>query len=244
VRLAFTRIFAHAATAALLLVPASAESPSADLTEGLRLLDEARTTLDDKSLSAARDHFSRLTQKDSYNSDWFYYLARVEGYRVEVVAMHDKKQAGQILDDAIASVLRAISLNDKSADAHSLLADLYGRKIGLGVGFFLGPRFGPKCSAENKRALELDPNDARVQASLGRQYLNSPSMFGGDVEKAVASFRKATELDPNFDEHFIWLALAYRKKGDTASADQALHRALQLNPRSAFAQFVSSGHTP
>jgi len=62
-----------------------------------------------------------------------------------------------------------------------------------------------KPKAENKRALELDANDPRVYASLGRQYLNPPSRLGGDVAKAMESFRKSTELDPKSDEAFVWL---------------------------------------
>jgi tetratricopeptide (TPR) repeat protein len=101
---------------------------------------------------------------------------------------------------------------------------------------FAGPKFGPKVKAENQRALELDPNNARAAASLGRQYFEAPKMFGGDLEKAIESFRKSIQLDPQFDETYVWLATALRKKGDTAGADQALQEALKLNPRSAFAQ--------
>jgi len=61
-------------------------------------------------------------------------------------------------------------------------------------------------------------------------------MFGGDVEKAIESFRKSTQLDPRFDETYVWLAIALRKKGDATGADQALQEALRLNPRSMFAR--------
>jgi Flp pilus assembly protein TadD len=44
------------------------------------------------------------------------------------------------------------------------------------------------------------------------------------------------ELDPKADETFVWLAMALRKKGDSAGADQALQEALRLNPRSVFAK--------
>ena len=103
-----------------------------------------------------------------------------------------------------------------------------------------GPKYGPKVKAENNCALELDPKDARVYASLGRQYLHAPSMFGGDLNKAIENFQKSTELDPKSDENFVWLAIALRKKGDSAGAEQALTKALQLNPRSAFAKEIQA----
>jgi len=133
-------------------------------------------------------------------------------------------------------VQQSLKLNEKSADAHSLLADLYGRKISFGVGMFAGPKFGPKIKAENQRAQELDGNNPRVFASLGRQYLNAPKMFGGDVDKAIESFRKSIQIDPKSDEAFVWLGIALRKEGDAAGAEQAFQDALRLNPRSVFAK--------
>lgn len=218
----------------------SGQNSNPALDQGLHLLDEGRTSLVDSTLSQAQDFFTKLTREHADSAIYFYELARVSSYRCEgYAARGDKKSAERSLDEAIENVQQSLKLDEKSADAHSLLADLYGRKIGLGVAMFAGPKYGPKVQAENKRAQELDGNNARVLASLGRQYLQSPKMFGGDVDKAIESFRKSTRLDPQFEETYIWLAIALRKKGDAAGADVALQTALKLNPRSAFAKQVS-----
>jgi tetratricopeptide (TPR) repeat protein len=220
-----------------------AQPADSKLQDGLKLLDEARTTLDETALSRAQEYFRSLTQQNPGNAVYFYELARVESYRSSAYSMHnDKKKAEHALDEAMATVQQSLKLNEKSADAHSLLADLYGRKIGFGVGMFAGPKYGPKVKSENQRAQELDPNSARVSASLGRQYLMAPHMFGGDVDKAVESLRKSTQIDPSFDETYVWLAIALRKKGDTAGAEQALQEALKLNPRSVFAKTTAEKH--
>jgi len=165
---------------------ASAQTDDADLEAGLRLLEEGRTTRSEKALNDARDHFLKLTKKNSGDAIYFYELARVDQYRCNAADMRkDNKAAMAAMEAAISEALEAIKLNEASADEHSLLADLYGRRIGLG-GFMAGARFGPKISAENKRALELDANNPRVLASLGRQYLLAPKMFGGDLDKAIA----------------------------------------------------------
>jgi tetratricopeptide (TPR) repeat protein len=220
----------------LVLVTTLAQGQEPALAKGLDLLEQGRTTLDDAKLTAARAYFTSLTEKDSTNfADW-YALARVQSYQVDAFSQHNqKKDAERALEDAITSVQRAIAINDKSADAHSMLADLYGRKFSFG-GFMAGAKFGPKSDAENKKALALDPNNPRVHASLGRQYLHAPKMFGGDIDKAIAQFKQSTEVDPNSDEAFVWLSVAYRKKGDVASADRALQEALRLNPQSQLAQ--------
>jgi tetratricopeptide (TPR) repeat protein len=220
----------------VLVTFASAQAPKPALAKGLDLLEQGRTSLDEAKLAAARSYFTSLTEKDSNNfADW-YALARAQWYQVEAFAEHgNKKDAERALEDAIISVQRAISIDDKSADAHSLLADLYGRKISFG-GFMAGAKFGPKSDSENKKALALDPKNPRVHASLGRQYLHAPKMFGGDIDKAIAQFKQATELDPKSDEAFVWLSVAYRKKGDVPAADKALQEAWRLNPGSQFAR--------
>ena len=208
-----------------------------DFEAALRLLEEGRTTLEDKSLSDARAALTRLTQQHPENGQYFYQLARANHYRVEAYAAHgDNKSAERALEEAIANVQQSLKLNEKSAEAHSLLADLYGRKISFGIGMFAGPKYGPKVQAENRRAFELDANNSVAFASRGRQYLESPKMFGGDVDKAIADFRKAIQIDAKSDENFVWLALALRKKGDNAGADQAMGEALRLSPRNAFAR--------
>src|SRR4029077_9217480 len=217
-----------------------AQTPDSAFVEGVRLLEEGRTTLEEKPLTDARNYFSHLVQTNKKPA-YFYQLARANSYLVESYApRHENKRAEQALDDAIAAAQHCLELDDKSADAHSLLADLYGRKISLGR-FLAGPRFGPWIVAENKKALDLAPNHALVYASLGRQYLYAPKMFGGDVAKAIENFVKATQLDPNSDENLVWLAIAYRKGGDAPNSEKALRQAMQLNPRSAFAKATATG---
>jgi len=217
-----------------------AQSSDPVIEKGLDLLQEARTTLDEKALTEASNYFTQLTQKYNNNAAYFYYLARVNAYRTDFYDNHhDKKNAERVLEEAIVAVQHAIALNDNSAEFHSLLSDLYGRKIGFG-NMFTGMRYGPKVDTESKRALALDPTNPRAYACLGRKYLFAPKMFGGDVNKSVESFLKATQLDPRFDENFVWLALAYRKKGDREDADKALQEALRLNPQSEFAKHTAA----
>src|SRR5215471_4383137 len=111
------------------------------LEQGFHLTEEGRTTLNDRTLTQARDYFAKLIQEHADNAGYFYQLARVDQYRCNAYLQHgDKKNAERALDSAIASVQQSIKLNGSSADAHSLLADLYGQKIGMGVAMFAGPK--------------------------------------------------------------------------------------------------------
>jgi tetratricopeptide (TPR) repeat protein len=226
------------ATAAFLLVLMAVTVAHAQLDPQLaQTIEHARTSLDPDALNHARELALAQTKQHPDNADAFYQLARVNSYRTDAYTMlHAKKDAEHALDEAIDNLQQSLKLNEKSSDAHSLLADCYGRKIGLGTPMFTGPKFGPKIDAENRRALELDPNNPRAYASHGRQYFEAPKMFGGDLDKAIESFRKSTQLDPKSDETFVWLAMALRKKGDAAGAQQAIQQALTLNPESVFAK--------
>ena len=225
--------------AAPLFVAAQAASPEMLLRDGNRQLEEGRTLLSAPILTAARSSFESCLRIGAKNAACAYGLARAaHDLNQSAEYAHDSGAAKHWLDVAIEDAQKAVALDDRSADAHALLADLYGAKIS---GPISGMRYGPKANAECARALQLDPHNAQAFAVTGRKYLYAPAMFGGDIDRAIESFKKATVLDPLSDEYFVWLAIAYRKKGDAADAQQAISQALRINSRSVFAQRVQSG---
>jgi tetratricopeptide (TPR) repeat protein len=196
-------------------------------------VEAARKTHSESQLQAVKSQLEQLISQNPTDPVAYYDLARVHAYLADVSEMRkDKKAASAAVDKAIEAVQHSIQLNDKSADAHSLLADLYGRKISLGNGMFAGPKFGPKVKEENAKAMSLNDKNPRVWASLGRQYLMTPKMFGGDVPKAIESLQKSLALDPAQDETWVWVAKAFHKQGDKTKANDAIQRALSLNPDS------------
>jgi tetratricopeptide (TPR) repeat protein len=199
-------------------------------------VEAARRTHDEKQLQSLRAQLEQMIAQNPNDARLYLDLAKVQEYFLDVYEMRkDKKASGEAVDKAIDAAQRSIQLNDKSSDAHSLLADLYGRKISLGNAMFAGPKFGPRVKEENAKAMALDDKNPRVWASLGRQCLMTPKMFGGDVPKAIASFQKSLAIDPARDETWVWLAKAFQKQGDTSKARDAIQHALSLNPLSRFA---------
>lgn len=204
-------------------------------------LENARKSHDEKQLQSLKTQLEHKIAQNAEDAGSYLALARVHEYLLDVYEMRkDKKAAAAAVDKAIEAVQRSIQLNDKSADAHSLLADLYGRKISLGNAMFAGPKFDPKVKEENAKAMALDDKNPRVWASLGRQYLMAPKMFGGDIAKALESLQKSLAIDPLQDETWVWLAKAFQKQGNKATALEAVQRSLQLNPESPFAKATAS----
>jgi tetratricopeptide (TPR) repeat protein len=203
-------------------------------------LEAARRTRDAAQLESVRAQLEQRLSQNANDAAGQHQLARVESYMADAAELRkDKKAAVAAVDKAIEASGRSLQVDEKSADAHSLLADLYGRKISLGNAMFAGPRYGPKVDQENKRAMALDAKNPRVWASLGRQYLFTPKAFGGDVSKAIESFQRSLALDGTQDETWVWLARAYEKQRDKSKAVEAARHALQLNAESPLALEVS-----
>ena len=204
-------------------------------------IELARKTRDEKQLLSLKAQLEQQVAQNANDAVLFLDLARVQEYLADVYEMRkDKKGTVAAIDKAIEAALHSIQLNDKSAEAHSLLADLYGRKISLGNGMFAGPKFGPKVKEENARAMALDDKNPGVWSSLGRQYLMAPKMFGGDVSKAIESFQKSLAMDASQDETWVWLARAFQKQGDKTKARDAIQHALSLNPDSPWVKFSAA----
>ncbi len=85
----------------------------------------------------------------------------------------------------------------------------------------------PRLAVEKLRRLtERHPNDARGHLSLGVTYRN---VFG-DHEKAIASFKRVLEIDPESKETYNQLAYAYEDAGDLDNAIWAINEYISLAP--------------
>jgi len=67
------------------------------------------------------------------------------------------------------------------------------------------------------------PNDAPVYVDLGRAYEHN-----GDLDNALANYRKAISLDSNYAPAFLRSGIVYMRKPDTASANASFNDAEKL----------------
>ena len=228
----------HFFFALLVLIPFSVsygQTPSPEPVT--QLLEEGRSTLQMAKLEQLRAMLEPCANTVNAGFECRYQLAQTGYYLSFAYELQKQRGPGQkALEKALQCALTASRQKTDSADIHSLLADIYARKIGTYGDMFTGMDCGPKVADENKKALALDPNNPRVQASLGRQYLMAPPLFGGDVHKAVTCFNKSLELNPQSDETLYWLAKAYGKLNDKTDREITLKKALALNPQNVLVQ--------
>jgi spermidine synthase/Flp pilus assembly protein TadD len=92
-----------------------------------------------------------------------------------------------------------------------------------------------KFRADLTRFLAVFPDDARGLSLLGREQAD-----GGDLATAVASFKRATELDPGSPVYFNNMAAALASLGRYEEAGRAFEEVCERNPRFQNAAFFAA----
>jgi tetratricopeptide (TPR) repeat protein len=138
--------------------------------------------------------------------------------------------------DGLAAAEKAASLNPNSSEAHRLQGDMLSELIP--VVFAGGMRYGARSTGEFDKAIELDPRNANAYIGRALSYFFTPSMFGGDRNKAVEMLKKALTVDPASDTAHIWLAQIYLDASQTADARREINEARRINPGRGFVDYV------
>ncbi len=109
------------------------------------------------------------------------------------------------------------------------LADAYAV---LGFYDFVAPANAwPRAQELARRTLEIDPENASAQATLGYAAL----YYDWDIETAEAHFRQAIALRPGYSKAHQWYANLLVAAGRFDEAEREMRRAQQLDPLSLIA---------
>ncbi len=94
-----------------------------------------------------------------------------------------------------------------------------------------------------RRALALDPSNARLYDRLGMLLYQASSSLGqGDPKQSAEYLRRAVELNPH--QVFYWsdLGAICEVLGDRACADHAFERSVELSPRTPQTEWLAANH--
>lgn len=209
--------------------------------EGKKTVERGVDLWDLKTLMNARGIFEKIltVQEKDYLSH--YYLAYVD-YRICIMytSQKDDDFALDYLEEGIKHLERSINLNPNFSDSHSLLASLFGFKIGFH--WYLGMTLGPKSGSYFEKALQMDSLNPRIYLLLGISKYNTPKMFGGGMDKAETNLIKAIQLyrinSPTdsllptwgHEEAYAWLGRVYMEKKEYEKAQIQFEKALEVKP--------------
>jgi tetratricopeptide (TPR) repeat protein len=198
-------------------------------------LEHARDTQDKPALEKAAAELTSVAAKQQGDSTAQYRAAIAQSLLAEVaMEMRDKERAKTAAESGIKAAERAVALNGSIAEHHRILGTLCGQVIPANI--ISGLKYG-RCAQESiNKAIELDPKSsmAYVSRGVGNYYL--PPMFGGGPEVAIRDFKKAIELDPKSAEAYLWMGIALRKANRNVEAQKAIAKAVEINPRRAWAK--------
>jgi tetratricopeptide (TPR) repeat protein len=151
-------------------------------------------------------------------------------------AHQEESQAKKWLKAAEKDLKGLLKSREDWAEAHALLAGVYGMQIALSPmkGMFLGP----KSSRHIEQALSIDPDNALAHYQQGSSLYNTPAMFGGDVEKAIRHLERARILYEQQSDGYNWeylntlamLGQAYHYQDRYQDARRVYEEALQAAP--------------
>lgn len=116
-------------------------------------------------------------------------------------------------ESAIKEALRALELDQSSADSHVILADVYRQMHNY-----------DESKREAQEALELDPNSAHAHAMLGLLLLDKKQF-----QEAIDHYKIAIATEQSNSLYHINLAIAYQKMGHNAAAVKQYRNALRLS---------------
>ncbi len=206
--------------------------------EGKQFIQRGVDNWNEKDLLQGRALFERALAQDKDNYLYHYYLGYAD-YRLTILH-EDKEKKSQYIEDGIEHLTRSIELKEDFSDSHALLSSLYGAKIDAEPA--LGMTLGPKAGKEVSTAMKIDPTNPRPYLVDGISKYHTPPIWGGGVDKAMASLLKAISLyvsgptpdslmpDWGHDEAHIWLGNCYVKKEEYESAKLQFEKALEINP--------------
>jgi tetratricopeptide (TPR) repeat protein len=134
-------------------------------------------------------------------------------------------------DEAEASLTRSIKLNPKDDCPYNQLGRLY---------------YDEK---EYSKAIEAFEQELKIKPSAVSYHFLANSLYNSKrTKESIAPYLKATSLDPNYEEVLVDLGRAYHELGQYPEANNALERAVKLDPEDekarsflAVTQFIS-GH--
>ncbi|MEM6630378.1 MAG: tetratricopeptide repeat protein [Bacteroidota bacterium] len=174
--------------------------------------------------------------KPSYSLQYEILLAEY-GLIGFLLSKEKKDQASKQLEKTLSLANAFLKKYPDKGEFKAILGGLYGLKIGLSPvkGVYLGPRSLRYLG----QATEMSPTHPLVWVELANAKYHTPSMFGGDMEKAQEYFKKGVELfeqQGSSDQNWlylhavVWEGKAHEELGQLGQAKSCYQKALRKHP--------------
>ncbi len=187
---------------------------------------------------------TELNEEDANDA----YLAAYIDWRLAGIYMSfmDEDAADAVLERAQLTLESLVERAPDSADSWALLSTTYGMRIGIRP-MTRGMSMGAKADNAIERALRLEPENPRVLVIYAIGKLNTPAMWGGGHDKAMAAFDQAlASVSANGSgryawgeaDAYIWRGIAEQQRGNLEDAAANFDAALNAVPSYGWAEHL------
>ncbi|MCL1147437.1 hypothetical protein L2747_15630 [Shewanella marinintestina] len=202
-----------------------------------------------ENIDAAANHMDvkALTDYAQQGND---YSQAYANYRLAISAniLGQPKLAVSALEDA-KETLESLTSASSNADNLALLSSVYGMLIAFDN--TKAATYGPKAGQAMEQAKQLDAGNPRVVLVQAITAFNTPTMYGGSMQRAAELASQAIELYANpcdnicwgHAEAYTWRGLAKQNLGDLEGAIADWNAALTVESDYAWAQFLLQQNT-
>ncbi|HEX2982891.1 MAG TPA: tetratricopeptide repeat protein [Ignavibacteriales bacterium] len=218
------------------------------LAKGKQLTEDGFYSFDKNKFVEAHNLFERILSADPDNNEAKYYIALAESRLVTIAAVKDDDDLyDKYVDLAEASGEKVMSLKGYEDEGRVVLANTLMMEIVKSS--IKGALLSGKINDLIDEALEKNPSNPRAYMIKGAMKLNTPSFFGGSVEKAIENFNKAVKIYEDgkgnnngvswgHAEALSWLGQALMRDGKAKEAAEAYNKALALRPDYGHVKYV------
>ncbi len=174
---------------------------------------------------------------DNPSVDNLFNLAQTE-FGLLNISMKDQDE--DLFDDYVDNCeerLENLANSEKyGADAKALLSGLLGYKMAYSP--WKGMTLGPKGTRLLNEAYEMNPDSPIVLKMLASNKYFTPSMWGGDVDKALSLFQKSTQGFEKSDtsdnwmylDNLAWEGIILNEMGRELEAQEVFSKAAEIEP--------------
>lgn len=176
------------------------------------------------------------------------YLVKVTELEIAIGSREkDANNKRLFFESALAYAERALKADSNSADAHYAMATASGKMTDLDIENKKIVAFVKSVKDHSDKALNLQPNHARANYTLGKWHYEMVTLSGfkkaavklfygglpnGDLDKAILYMEKCRTLEPYFVTNQLDLAKAYKENRQPAKAIEILERMVKMPNRS------------
>jgi tetratricopeptide (TPR) repeat protein len=179
------------------------DSTSSDAKFALQQLGMMRFRSQD--FAGSIPYFQRRIALDPSSDEAYYYLG---------LALKELKQ----YPEALAALLKAAELAPGKADRHFWVGILYAQQDSV-----------PGARASLQRSLDIDSTG--TFAGVAFRQLGFYDLIDRSYDDAIRKLERATVLNGNDVQAWVWLAQGYQNKGNRERAAESYRKALSLDPK-------------